>query len=483
MTDRYSARRRHPAAAWVPALVLIATSAGGVRGSEKMLATDRWQDLAYGLSIRPPIGAIKTPWPIGTIRMRFLGSGGYTIDLFVRSKRERNKDAIDPSAFIVAHTDTVVDEFHWQINTGEGDVTLERVETIAQKAMELVDPTAVMIDRTDLKPDGRAASVVYFKLSPRGTSSQKKTVGDWVLGQAFMELKRNTFVVLRLQVDHAVFQNIRPIFEAMVRSIRLEDRRQLGIRRKQWIDRGRMWLELLDRKRLHQPAQTEQYFRIKRDKTDIGYIRLRRRDAREMQMPGIGIEIVASVNRSDKVYESQTQMFLSTDGEHEIWSIKTQARPLGPAGRAVAASGQGEMARQETGVRSRDMIEITRDGPMGPMTRSWSRPPHAYISQVELQLIEPLLPRRQRQRMAFYAYHPDTGRVTMHTIRIVPTRDGTYQVYSRASLDHPDVISTYGPDGNLIHRNLPGGIVVEPATPQQIKRIWIDTGWSAAPQK
>ena len=479
MTDAKNSR----AITWVVATILVATTSQSARGSETMLATDRWQDMAYGLSLRPPIGSVHTPWPTGNIRMRFGGSGGYTVDLFIRTKRERDDEAIGTSSLIVALDETSTDRFTWQISGGDGDVTLERVETIAQKAMEVADPTAVMIDRKDLNPGGRPASVIYFKLSPTRTLSQQTPAGDWVIGQAFMPLKRNTFAVLRLQVDHDQFANIRPVFEAMVHSIQLENRQTLQDQREEWINRGRMWLELLDHDRLHHRITAEQYFRIRREDADIGYMLVRQRETREMELPGLGIEIVASVNRGRKVYDSQTRMFLSHDGHHEIWSIQMWSRAMGPAGQPVAATHLDKMARQETGVRSHDMIEIKRDGPMGPTTRSWKRPPRAYLSQVELQLMGPLLPHRHRQRMAFYGYHPDTGRITMRTVNIVPAGDGSYRAYSRASLDHPDDVSTYDRDGRLIRRNLPGGIVIEPATPQKMKSIWVDGMRMNVPQK
>ena len=470
------------------AIVLMAAHhvAPSASAGEQMLSAQRWEGLSYGLSLRPPIGAVAQPWPTSDIRMRYMGSGGYTVDLFIRKKREREDDMMGSSALIVANTAKTTDQFNWQIYTGEGDVTLERVETIAQKAMEVVDPKAVMLDRTDMDPGGRRASVVYFKLSPTTTGLRlpQKTAGDWVIGQAFMQLRRNTFAVLRLQVDHVRLENIRPVFEAMVQSIRVKDPRTLEAQRDDWISRGRMWRELIDHQRLHNSLTAEQYFRIKRDDADIGYMRVRERKTREMDMPGLGVEIMAAVNRGRQVFESQIQMFLSDDAEHEIWSIQTWARPLGPAGRPVAAARPyGNTAWKETGVRSRDRIEIKRDGPAGPQTRTWARPPKGYLSQVETHLMGPHLPHKERQRLAYYAYHPDTGHLTLHTISVVPGQNGSYQVYSRPSLDHPEDVATYDGNGRLLRRDLHGGVVIEAATAQQMRLIWSRRGRNAPAMK
>jgi hypothetical protein len=438
---------------------------------DALLDVTPWQSQAYGLSLRPPLGCVHVPWPNSQVRARFVGGAGYSIDLSIRKRRDPDDEPLDGSAFIEALRQMATDQFQWELRRGDGPITLERVETICQQTVQVLDPSAVMLDRRAIQANGREAVAIYFRLSAAagGLDRNQDRTTHWILGQAFLRLQDETFVVLRLDAPDGVFERVRPAFEAMVASLRVESPNTIAARRKQWLERGRIWQQMIDPKELLGSAAPEQFLRITRQGTDIGFMRVRQRAAQEMNMQGMGIEILARVKRPGQIYESQTRTFLSDDLEHEIWSIATYLRSITADGKPAPKT---TTAWVETGIRSGKKMDVKREGPTGIRRRNWVPPEEGYLSQVMLHLVEPLLPHRQREKMAFYAYHADTGRIALRTLEVLPGRDGSYRVRSRPNLDHPEAVSHYDAQGKFLKRELYGGLLVEPTTVGRLRLIW-----------
>ncbi len=442
--------------------------------SEQMLDTELFELSSYGLSVRPPIGAAQQRWPNSTVHARFLGGDGYTIDLFVRSRLDPQENVGDLGP-IGVQAYPKKDRFNITLNAGGELLTVARVETITQKVIAAADPNAVMFDRSGLEPDGRAATAMYFKLSPTkfSVTPQEKRAEPWVLGLAFMELQPETFVVLRLQVDEVKYDHTRPLFEAMVESLRIEDPGQVAARRKTMLERGELWLELLEEPRRRSALVAEQWLRLRQRNVDIGYMQIRQRQTTEMDMPGMGVVTLATVMRGDRVYDSESRFFASDDGHHEIWSIKMALRPLGPGAPTQAPPKGAHVATwMETGYRSHAVIEVKRESPEGITTRQWPRPPKAYLSQMDWHLAGAMMPHNARQDMAFYAYHPNTGRIMLRTVTVLPAGDGSYRVVTKPGPDHPQDTTYYDAQGRFLRRQLHGGTVVRPTTPEELRVVW-----------
>ncbi|HCD32326.1 MAG TPA: hypothetical protein DER01_07945, partial [Phycisphaerales bacterium] len=73
----------------------------------------------------------------------------------------------------------------------------------------------------------------------------------------------------------------------------------------------------------------------------------------------------------------------------------------------------------------------------------------------------------------FYAYHPNSGRISFRTERVEHKNNGRYVVYSRlAPEDIQEQITEYNPNGTIVKRTLPGGRMLIPAERHQIERLW-----------
>ena len=125
----------------------------------------------------------------------------------------------------------------------------------------------------------------------------------------------------------------------------------------------------------------------------------------------------------------------------------------------------------ETGVRNGEQITIIREGPAGVQRLSWRKPPIAYVSQVELYLMAPLLP-KETGEYGFYAYYPNTGSVSFRKVRVVPSGDGGIRVLSQATPDSPEQRSDYDRDGNLIGRELGEGMELVPTTRDELAKLY-----------
>jgi len=81
-----------------------------------------------------------------------------------------------------------------------------------------------------------------------------------------------------------------------------------------------------------------------------------------------------------------------------------QRRDDGPI-RVIAESKKvQERTWYETGVRNGKQITVIRQGPSGGTRHTWATPPEGYLSQVQLYLLAPLLPRKETDEWGFYAY-------------------------------------------------------------------------------
>jgi hypothetical protein len=170
---------------------------------------------------------------------------------------------------------------------------------------------------------------------------------------------------------------------------------------------------------------------------------------------------------------------LSDDGQQEVWSVQTTARPV------TVAPGTAAPTRLPTwfkaGSRSGSAITVTSEGPDHKTIKdTWDLTDlpvtarDAYLSVVEVFLLDRLLPHQTPAELGFYAYYPNVGKLSMRSARIVPAA-GTgagYDVFSRPALDQREDQARYDAKGKLIERIMGENQVAKPTTAAELETLW-----------
>ena len=87
---------------------------------------------------------------------------------------------------------------------------------------------------------GHPAGCFYLAIAPDNGPK-------WVLGQGFFQITPDTYALLEIAINNRQdYEAVGPVFEALLRSIRLEDPRQLEAERKVMLERGAAFLKKLD---------------------------------------------------------------------------------------------------------------------------------------------------------------------------------------------------------------------------------------------
>jgi hypothetical protein len=203
------------------------------------------------------------------------------------------------------------------------------------------------------------------------------------------------------------------------------------------------------------------------------------------------VDVYARMHMGLRAVDSHSQNFLSHKRDYESWSIRTTVRerkefqpgekpatlPARPGAQAPAAEPKPPQVTEttwlETGVRNGDVITIIRESPTGIDRFTWQKPRLGYISQVELFLMAPLIP-RDNQDYGFYAYYPNTGTISFRTIRAVASGEegAGFRIYSRPAPDSPEQVSEYNAAGQLLRRALAEGRDVVPTTREELAKLW-----------
>lgn len=423
--------------------------------NEGLLQDKRWRELAYGVSLRPPVDAnLSTPTHDDAL-LHIDGYSRYAITFYL----EHSNVPID--------LDRMMQEMVFQPSWASG------------KAFVLDDLTR------HSRPAGRPGAIIYLEIPRTGKTSQ-------VLGQAVMQIDPTTFALLRLGVDQKYFEAARPVFEAVFNSFQVDPPRQLDEQREQLIAKGETWLRTINLAKVQANLINEQWFRITEQGKDVGYMVIRQNIAEEMGHTGVRVDVQAHVVGQNNTYDLMSNFFWAADDSTEFWSIKNTRRPQGDL--KMANIRQKARSTADTGVRAdqiikidgRDtvvnMITVKREMPISTVNRSkpltdvheykWTRPPRAYGSLVLISLIGQLLPHEQPTEMAFYAYDPNVGKVVLRTERIEPTGNGNYLIHSRSSTESEEYLTKYDSNGSMIQRVYPDGRIINAANPKELLARW-----------
>jgi hypothetical protein len=126
--------------------------------------------------------------------------------------------------------------------------------------------------------------------------------------------------------------------------------------------------------------------------------------------------------------------------------------------------------------------------PAGQQSRGqWTQPRGPFLPQAYVQLLPLLLPAPTEAAgpatqaasgledaaaaYAFWAYHPQTSRLTLRTYVVQPQADGGYVVLDRPALDRGAQRWVFDAAGRWVRREMPNGDVLEPASAQQMQEL------------
>ncbi len=416
-------------------LGLACVSASGQAQS----ATDqaaRWSEQAHGMSLTPPPGAAEGESVGDGALVRFLIQDSAKISVFIR------------------RTTT--------------PLNLKAVKDKALREFSFAYPSAVAMaqDTQPISPAGRQGIGLYM-LAPDDQS------GDWVFAQVFMLIDQTTLAIFQLECGADSFDSSQSAFADMIDSVDLADPAELDRVRSKRLTAGQAWLDSLTTEQIKQAAVPERWMRILRDGKDIGYLRVRQTDEAEHVPPGIGVSVRSRIIDGNNTYDTEGTFFEADDRSVEFWTITTTLRSEQTGVRDPdAPSLPNTQSWRQTGLRDGDRIEVSQESPGSIKKLPWTKPPTAYLSQVDLFALPALLPRDQPAVLAFYAFNRNAHKLSLRTLRIEPMPEGGYHVFDRPTPDSAEQVATYDRYGKLLECVMPDGQTFIATTPREIRRLW-----------
>jgi len=445
------------------------------------LRNDPWRDPLNGVSLRPPLDSRIFTNSADRAVLRIAGSN-YSMEAYI-SKSTTSMELVGVSMLAMQH-------------------------------VAMASPSSRVIEEMKVRADGRPGALLVFQL-PKQDDGEVK-----ILGQTLFLINDKTLLLLQLRTSHADYEAVRPIYRAVVDTLRFEDPQEIDRRRTAKLENGNEWLKQASERLSKAPLLADQWYRIiqKRvnergqiEQDDIGYLNIRQsRDQNFLKRDGIIVDVRSRLNlpngagQPDLAADSIGSYFISTDRHEELWFLRTLVRQIGGNrydDRPIATKrkkldddvdlarmslrqfkdvfGQlqepelpGEQSNVETGVRTGDQVMVMYEGPAAKEPMTWKTPDIGYLSQAEVYLLGQFTPAKEAE-MGFYAYYPHTQKVSFREVNVeVGPRDSSVIIKVRPSPELPHEVSTYNLDGTLIRRDLDGGRMMIPATVREIRQIW-----------
>lgn len=419
-----------------PVLVLMAVAvlAGPAAGQDfepRELSKERWNDEAYGISLRLPVNVQTRTQTGDDYLLRVADREDYfTMGLAVRQSRS--------------------------------PLTLDKVVSMAKDQLTSQRGGRPIREEERREYAGRKAAVLYFRV-PRAASDRE----DMHLSQAIIELSPQLYAVFEAHCNMSEAEPVRTTFENVLDTLRFSDPEKIARERREQLERGRKWQQTLTPEKLHEALQGVQRLRLLEDGSDVGFVRIDHERIEQEDEMGVQITVRTRIEREGTIVISVGEYFLADDRSIEVWSVKTTRRPRGKTGQ--------DQTYRETGVRSDNTVDISYDGPYGSDRQRFQRPGVGYLNQVEARLLPHILPTDRTNTYGFYAYNPNQQRITYRTIRVMPTLSG-FTIIERFAPNAAPIEARYDSDGQLIKKTFGenGQRELIPATAEELERIWSD---------
>ncbi|MEX0653200.1 MAG: hypothetical protein WD534_17110 [Phycisphaeraceae bacterium] len=444
---------------------------------DALLAEERWRETAFGLSLRPPAEARTIEQTADRALVTFLVGESMSIRLYFRQTQKA--------------------------------VTLEEVhERAAEQFVSLFPAAAIVQDEVAEVRIGQRRGARWYFIVP-------SEEGEWVAGQAFMMIDPYTVAMFQYESDSHSYEQSREMFEAVLESVELMSPQDLDAQRTALVEAGDAWLAQVSQAQMAAVLPERQWLRLLQDGRDVGYQRIESGPAEQLGEAGLEVRIQShTLAGENHAYDSESQLFVADDVPIELWSLVTTLRPLQDRGGLQPSREQPNRSRRpvqpggvtdspiealaehwrqrprvagpqqspeqgwaDTGLRSHERITVSQEGPTEIDNKEWSVPPKAYLSQLAVQALPALLVEQARagevaKPMAFYAYHPNAGRLMLRTVRTEPADAGGWRVYDRPAPDRAEQTYRYDDRGRLIERRTGDGRVFKPATAEEIRTRW-----------
>jgi hypothetical protein len=453
-----------------------AASAQSTEDGAKLLKSERWAEGQYGLSMQPPKQTQAVEQAADNSIVKFVGQDA-TFSLYIRTGGS-NALAFKP----VKGQSGQDRQSRWQQQTDEAKtkrrLTREFLQKRGERQFSFLYPKSVRLkdERPNFSVAGHEATKLYFLVS--------REAGDWVAGQAYVILSKNKVAVFQLECDASSWQRHKRRFEAWLSSVRIPDPEKLSQQRSALLDAAEQWRQSLSLEQMLESLNpSPQWFRIRRGDKDVGYMRVRREQTRELGQKGIRVQYNKHIKTEQAVYDTSGRFFASFDGQTELWSLKTTKRMRQAAGRSGEGGGQSDLPQPgkppasrtwtETGLHADQKLRVTREAPAEGVEKSqWAIPPKAYLSQVGARLWFSQLPKDESRTMLFYAYASPAGELSLRRVRIQPLKDGRFAVRIKPTPQRAERVVIYNRQRQLVRKRMADGLVITPASKQQLRTIW-----------
>ncbi len=418
--------------------ILLLTIALVTPAGAQAVTDEPWEEPSYGLTLHPPRDARVMENTTDSARIKFIDPD-YDVSLFIEE-------------------------------TGLA-MEIDAVKHAAAAKLAYPYPDMVKVVDEPARIAGRPGWKLYHTVPD-------EEHGDFVIGQAFIKIDPTHYAVLQFQCDNDDYDRIVAVFEQMLETASFADPAALAERRSRMLSATRQWKQRIGFDALVAALIPEQWFRIVEGDRDIGYARVTQREAEQLEMRGIRVEVRLRITEGALVLDQDRDYFLGEDGSTEVWSVRGTRRVPAPEQKLTEqVESRAVESWAETGLASDGFLTVDQQSDAGVDRDEWDlrvqgqQDDFTYLSQIETLLMPGLLPGDVGETYAFYAYYSNTHTLSMWTRRVEPLDNGAYAVIERPSPEVGQRRSTYDANGRLLRQETADGRVLLAVTREQIKRL------------
>ncbi len=169
------------------------------------------------------------------------------------------------------------------------------------------------------------------------------------------------------------------------------------------------------------------------------------------------------------VYDVESISWMSYDRRRETFSIRSAWYQ-----KLTEGGYSGAMESALTGTRNEGTVKITSEFPNEPVRQfSLTRPPKAYISQVDVHLLYRLLKPWTHDTYGMFAFEPIKEGIAYRVEKVLRRNaDGSVVMRSHRTPDAVPNDITLDADGLILRIEKGNGEITVPADPREIQRLW-----------